>query len=182
MFVILFMGKSKNIMLMGFSGSWKTTTADYFSKNFGYKQVIGSDTIHTKLRKSLPFIFKEWETDIDSTSYKLTQIVTKVIQLVDIAMKSRSNNGLVYDACNLQQSTRDKMWKILGDYILIEVTAEEKDLLARLEQRQNPEVWKDLYKKQKENYEKPENAAITFDTSTETFADFHEKLHKTWLF
>lgn len=168
---------TKNIMLIGFSGSGKSTTAKQISENFGQQQVISSDVVHTALRKYLPFIFKEWETNIHSASYKITQKVTKAVQILDIAIKSRSEKWVIYDACNLNESLRQKMWKILWNHFLIEVTAEENDLLGRLEKRENPEVWKELYKQQKENYQ-PWNPDLIYNTSEENFADFAKKLNK----
>lgn len=161
-------------MLMGFSGSGKTTLSNHISENFGQQQVISSDVVHTKLRQILPFIFKEWETNIKSRSYQITQKVTKLIQIADIVIKSRNENWVIYDACNLTENARQKMWKILWNHFLIEVTAEEKDLLERLNNRENPEVWKELYTKQKQDYE-PTNPDLTYDTSTENFADFDKK-------
>lgn len=165
---------SKNIMLMGFSGSGKTTLSNHISENFGQQQIISSDIVHTKLRQILPFIFKEWETNINSTSYKITQITTKIIQMTDMIIKSRSEKWVIYDACNLTENTRQKMWKILWNHFLIEVTAEEKDLLERLNNRENPEVWKELHKKQKQDYE-PTNPNLIYNTSTENLADFDKK-------
>lgn len=37
------------------------------------------------------------------------QVTTKVVQAVDMLVKSRSTQGVVYDACNLQQGVREKM-------------------------------------------------------------------------
>lgn len=45
------------------------------------------------------------------------------------------------------------MGKILGEHFLIEVTATEEDILTRLNNRENPEVWRDLYKQQQKIYQ-----------------------------
>lgn len=161
------MKSHKNIMLSGFSGSGKTTLANHISETFGMRQVVSSDTIHTKLRTLLPSVFKKGEVDIHSHSYRLMQVVTKCIQGVDMLVKSRLPSGVVYDACNLQQSVRDKMRKILGnDALLIYVTANEQDILSRLWQRENPEVWRELFEQQKRDFDEKEfHPDLVYDSS-----------------
>lgn len=66
------------------------------------------------------------------------------------------------------------MGKILGEHFLIEVTATEEDILTRLNNRENPEVWRDLYKQQQKIYQ-PWNPDLVYDTSKEKPTHFNEK-------
>lgn len=170
--------KNKNILLCWLSGSWKTTLAKYLNEKYWYELLKTSDEIHNYLRKKYPFIFKKWETNLNSFSYNLTQIVTKVIQSVDVILKLNSEKWLVFDSCNLKNETREKILKILWkDSIIIEVCCDEEEYLKRFKERKNFETWFELHKKQKLDFEKP-NSKIIFNNSENDFSWFDNEFLK----
>lgn len=174
--------KRKNILLCWLSWSWKTTLAKHLNEKYGYNLLRTSDEIHFSLRKRFPLVFEKWKIEINSFSYDLTQFCTKIIQIIEIILKSKSKNWLVFDSCNLQKNIRDKILKILwNDSFIIQLECDKKDYLERFKKRSEEnwtlnekqfQTWLELHEKQKNKFQSPEKPDIIFNTSKNDFSWF----------
>ena len=117
--------------------------------------------------------------------HKIEAAIVKTAQTAELLMKGRfSRDGIVFNACNLQEKTRANALKILGDVIIIEVTANENELLERLKV-QDLKNWaadeypaglcasQNLYDAQKNLYQAPKSDII-YNTSLHAEGDFIE--------
>ncbi|MDD2693841.1 MAG: ATP-binding protein [Candidatus Gracilibacteria bacterium] len=157
-----------HVLLCGISGVGKTTLAKQLSKDFGLICSTSSDDIHTWIRKNFGFL-GQGELDINSPEYKITQLITKVYQQVEILLQSRRKN-MVIDAANQTEKIRSRIAKLLPEKpIIIYITCNQEELYHRLQNRDNPEVWLELHLKQKTSFEPPENPDIIYNTSTDSY-------------
>lgn len=170
------------VMLVGFSGSGRSTLAKDITENFPNRfTIIDVKDIHTFLNTTYPVL--QDDNTIHGESFDLRQKISGDLELTLVKSFIESNKSIIYDASNLAREKRDKVIETVKKLnpeitiIIVNIQIGEELLLNELQSRDEAAVknglkapWIELYEKvQKSKYEAPSadeaDALIVYDRS-----------------
>jgi len=147
------------LVLVGLSGSGKSFVASILHKEFGFEW-IRSD----KIRKEMAGIELTKKVKVGFSQGIYTEEWTKKVyeRMLEIAEeKLKKGKKVVLDATFLKEWQRQMVIKKFPNAVLIWITASEEEILKRLNSREDiSDADVDVYLKQKEIFEPPQEAFI----------------------
>lgn len=147
-----------SINMVGFTHSGKTTVVENLKENFQNLVEIKSDRIHDIINNIFPQL-KDDQT-IDGKGYWLRQFITNDLRKKITKDFCKKGYQIINDSCNLNSNDRQKRLKISKSFnyktILIWVKCSEEEILNRIDNGNNPQIYRDLYcQVQKPIFEEP---------------------------